>query len=54
MALSKTQTKRLGGILAIMFGDQIPTDNLTTLINDGYVKINGNNYELTEKGLFDA
>lgn len=51
MALSKTQTKRLGGILAIMFGDQIPTDNLTTLINDGYVKINGNNYELTEKGL---
>ncbi len=50
MALSKTQTKRLGGILTIMFGDDIPSDLLTTLITDGYIKVNGQKYELTEKG----
>ena len=51
MALSKTQTKRLGGILTVMFGDDIPSDLLTTLITDGYIKVNGQNYDLTEKGL---
>ncbi len=34
MALSKTQTKRLGGILTVMFGDDIPSDNLTALIGE--------------------
>ena len=51
MALSKTQTKRLGGILTLMFGDDIPSDLLTTLITDGYIKGNGQKYDLTEKGL---
>ena len=51
MALSKTQTKRLGGILTLMFGDDIPSDLLTTLITDGYIKVNGQKYDLTEKGL---
>lgn len=51
MALSKTQTKRLGGILTVMFGEDIPSDLLTTLITDGFVKVNGQNYDLTEKGL---
>jgi hypothetical protein len=51
MALSKTQTKRLGGILTVMFGDDIPSDLLTALITDGYIKVNGQNYDLTEKGL---
>lgn len=51
MALSKTQTKRLGGILTVMFGDDIPSDLLTTLITDGYIKVNGQKYDLTEKGL---
>ena len=46
MALSKTQTKRLGGILTIMFGDDIPSD----LITDGYIVVNGQSYELTDKG----
>ena len=36
MALSKTQTKRLGGILTVMFGDDIPSDLLTSLITEGY------------------
>ena len=51
MALSKTQTKRLGGILTIMFGDDIPSELLTSLITEGYIKVNGQNYDLTEKGL---
>ena len=51
MALSKTQTKRLGGILTLMFGDDIPSDLLTTLITDGYIKVNGQKYDLTAKGL---
>ncbi len=51
MALSKTQTKRLGGILSIMFGDTIPSTNLTELIQQGYVEVNGNDYKLTDKGL---
>ena len=51
MALSKTQTQRLGGILTVMFGDDIPSDLLTSLITEGYIKVNGQNYDLTEKGL---
>ena len=51
MALRKTQTKRLGSILTLMFGDDIPSDLLTTLITDGYIKVNGQKYDLTEKGL---
>ena len=41
MALSKTQTKRLGGILSIMFGDSIPSTNLTELIQQGFVELEG-------------
>ena len=51
MALSKTQTKRLGGILTVMFGDDIPSDLLTSLITEGYIKVEGQKYNLTEKGL---
>ena len=51
MALSKTQTKRLGGILTVMFGDDIPSDLLTSLITEGYIAVDGQNYNLTEKGL---
>ena len=51
MALSKTQTKRLGGILTVMFGDDIPSDLLTNLITEGYIKVEGQKYNLTDKGL---
>lgn len=51
MALSKTQTKRLGGILTVMFGDDIPSDLLTNLITEGYIRVEGQKYNLTEKGL---
>jgi len=51
MALSKTQTKRLGGILSVMFGDSIPSENLTQLIQEGFIKLEGEQYKLTEAGL---
>jgi hypothetical protein len=51
VALSKTQTKRLGGILTVMFGDDIPSDLLTNLITEGYIKVEGQKYNLTDKGL---
>ncbi len=51
MALSKTQTKRLGGILSIMFGDEMPSEVLTELIKDGFVKIQEDKAILSEKGL---
>jgi len=46
MALSKTQTKRLGGILGVMFKDSLPSDMLTDLIKQGYIKLSGQNYVL--------
>ena len=51
MALSKTQTKRLGSILSVMFGDEMPDDMITNLIQEGYVLIKGEKAVLSEKGL---
>ncbi len=51
MALSKTQTKRLGGILSVMFGDEMPSDLITDLIKAGWVEIKGDQAILTEQGL---
>jgi len=51
MPLSKTQTKRLGGILAIMFKDHIPDENLRELIDQDFVKLQNNEYVLTPRGL---
>ncbi len=51
MALSKTQTKRLGSILSVMFSESLPSELLTILISEGYVKLHEQDYLLTEKGL---
>lgn len=51
MALSKTQTRRLGGILGVMFGDSLPSEVLTGLITEGFIELKGQEYHLTEKGL---
>lgn len=51
MALSKTQTKRLGGILSVMFGDEIPDNLINILIQEGYVEISGDKAVLSAKGL---
>jgi predicted transcriptional regulator len=34
-----------------MFGDDIPSENLTALIGDGFIKVEGQKYTLTDKGL---
>ena len=51
MALSKTQNKRLGSLLSIMFNDSVPSDIVNDLIKDGYLEVIENDFKLTEKGL---
>ena len=51
VALSKTQTKRLGGLLTIMFGDEIPADVLQILIKDELVVSDNGLFKLSAKGL---
>ena len=50
MALSKTQSKRLGAILSVMFNEDAPVDALAEIIQDGYVEKDGESLKLTEKG----
>ena len=50
MALSKTQSKRLGTILSVMFNEEAPTDALQEIEKDGYVTKQGDIYVLTDKG----
>ena len=51
MALSKTQNKRLGAILSVMFEDEIPQDILIGVVKDGFVEKNDNTFQLTDKGI---
>ena len=51
MALSKTQTKRLGSLLSVMFQDgKLPEPILRELEQDRFVELKGVTYQLTEKG----
>jgi len=50
MALSKTQSRRLGAILSVMFKENAPNEAVTEVIADGYVVKDGDNLVLTEKG----
>ena len=52
MALSKTQTKRLGSLLSIMFEDgKLPEPILKELLDKDFAKLKGTKYILTERGL---
>tara|TARA_R110000751_G_scaffold177_2_gene784 strand:+ start:1268 stop:1489 length:222 start_codon:yes stop_codon:yes gene_type:complete len=51
MALSKTQNKRLGAILSVMFEDEIPENVLIGVVEGGYVEKNDNTFQLTDKGI---
>lgn len=51
MALSKTQNKRLGAILSVMFKEDVPRCALEEVINEGFVTESKNDFLLTEKGL---
>ena len=50
MALSKTQSKRLGAILSVMFNEDAPVDAVAEIIQDGYVEKDGERLKLTAKG----
>lgn len=51
MALSKTQTKRLGSLLSVMFKDgELPKDVIDELLKEGFVELQGVSYILSEKG----
>lgn len=51
MPLSKKQNKRLGAILSVMFDEDTPQEHLNDVIQDGFVKKNGEDLSITEKGL---
>lgn len=51
MALSKTQNKRLAGILGVMFKEDLPTDILKDLEEGGFISEDDANFSLTDKGI---
>ena len=51
MALSKTQNKRLGGILTVMFKEELPQEVEQQLVQEGFVEKNDSDIQLTDKGL---
>ena len=51
MALSKTQNKRLGVILNVMFKEETPTELLEDVIRHGFVEKVDNFFQLTDKGI---
>ena len=51
MALSKTQTNRLGGLLQVTFKNDLPSNVMNDLKKSGYVKEEAGDTKLTAKGL---
>ena len=51
MALSKTQNRRLGMLLSVMFMEDLTEDDLQEVINDQLVEEKDGNFKVTEKGL---
>lgn len=51
MALSKTQNKRLGVILSVMFKEETPTALLQDVVQLGFVEKVNDTFQLTDKGV---
>ena len=51
MSLSKTQSYRLGGLLAVMANDEIDLDLIKGSIEDGFVIYTNGRLKLSEDGL---
>lgn len=51
MPLSKTQNRKLGVLLAVMFAEELSEDDLSNVIKEGFVEESGEYYRLTAKGL---
>lgn len=51
MALSKTQNRRLGMLLSVMFMEDLTEDDLQEVINDQLVEEKDGTFKVTKKGL---
>lgn len=51
MALSKTQNRRLGALLSVMFAEELTEDDLKDVLKDNFVKEDQGQFKITQKGL---
>jgi hypothetical protein len=51
MALSKTQNKRLGILLSVMFSEELTEEDIEEVIDQGLVEKVHDNFLITEAGL---
>tara|TARA_B100000212_G_C27368387_1_gene531398 strand:- start:1698 stop:1940 length:243 start_codon:yes stop_codon:yes gene_type:complete len=51
VALSKTQNKRLGILLSVMFAEELTDDDVKEVVEQNLVEKVHGNYMITEKGL---
>ncbi len=51
MALSKTQNRRLGALLSVMFAEELTEDDLKDVLKDNFVQETEGQFKITQKGL---
>ncbi len=51
MALSKTQNRRLGALLSVMFAEELTEDDLKDVLKDNFVQEKEGQFKITQKGL---
>ncbi len=51
MALSKTQNRRLGALLSVMFAEELTEQDLVDVLKDNFVEEEKGNFKITQKGL---
>ncbi len=51
MALSKTQNRRLGALLSVMFAEELTEEDLVDVLKDKFVEEEKGNFKITQKGL---
>tara|TARA_Y100001972_G_C7584955_1_gene293289 strand:- start:462 stop:680 length:219 start_codon:yes stop_codon:yes gene_type:complete len=51
VALSKTQNRRLGALLSVMFAEELTEDDLEDVLKDNYVQEKEGQFKITQKGL---
>jgi len=51
MALSKTQSRKLGVLLAVISGESLPTEHLQQAIKSEFVVFSDGRYRLTPEGI---
>jgi|TARA_R100000406_G_C3022840_1_gene100973 hypothetical protein len=51
VALSKTQNRRLGALLSVMFAEELTEEDLVDVLKDNFVEEEKGNFKITQKGL---